>query len=649
MRASIAPARRSPATFENAGAGAGLLATLWLALLWLGAPLLGAASREGATLAERAALRTRNAIALGVGIPFVLGFAHALYGEICLIAALPCVVLAWRPAAQRTTAARHAPLSRAWVWLTIVTAALVLLLWPQLLRPPLEGDTLAYHLPNAFAWARTHTLWVTGTRYWWYPGGSELFAAGMIAVGARWSLPLAGGAAALLLTLRIVAFAARRSSATAVTAAGALCAVALLTTPVAAGQVGTLQNDLWLAAATLEVLWSLLYARSSRALLVSVGLCALIKPLGAVVALAAGVAYFVARVAVQRGEPPFSSRAIDVAGGFLPLLLWIVRDVLLAPGALSPIASKALAEPWGSTIAGQGLTGLTTLLRALAAAGAATIAFALIPFVALGEFFVRSLRARLGAEGLAFGTLSLTGVLVSGLYLAAPFGFAGSVPQLANGASLRFDLPALACACAVVALFAARAPLLVGGLALLSSLFGVARFQALFWNDAPTRSALPAAFTCALLVAVLAWVVFWHPDWKRWAALFGTACAAALLCVGVWLSSTRAVAFYDEGMRSDPSGVPTGLFSRLVQLRPPALVALDVRAGSISMLLPRTTVYDALDSQPCAQARRLGALLVVGTDRDTPAAVRAARRTLALHACGRVVYADRAAVIASPL
>ncbi len=625
------------------------MATLWLALLWLGAPLLGS---DTSTLAERAAKRARNAIVLGVAIPFALGYAHALYGETCLVAALLCVAAAWRPVALRAAAraaAGYAPLSRAWPWLAIVTAALALLLWPQLVRPPLDGDTLAYHLPNAFSWVRAHTLWVTGTRYWWYPGGSELFAAGLIAVGARWSLPLAGGCAALLLAFRVTAFAARRSATSGAAVAGALCGVALLTIPAAAAQVGTLQNDLWLAAAVLEVLWSLLYASSSRALIASVALCALVKPLGPAVALVAAFAYFAARVVVQRGAPPLSARAIDVAGGFIPLALWIVRDVLLAPGALIPVASTMVADPWRTTIAGQGFTGAATLLRALWAAGAATLAFVLVPFAAFAEFVVRAMRGRLGDQGLAFGALSLTGVLVSVLYLLAPFGFMGSVPQLANGASLRFDLPAMACGAAIAALVAARLPLVVGALALAASLYGAARFEAIFWNDALTHSTLPvAAFSALLVMAMVAAVVF-RPAWRRWVSGAGAACAAALLCVGVALAGTRAVSFYDAGMRSDPDGEPSALFARLSRLHPHAVVALDVRAGAIAMISPGTRVYDALDAAPCAQARRLGALLVVGTDPDTPPAVRLARRSAALHDCGRVLYSDAAAVIAAPL
>ncbi|TAM74052.1 hypothetical protein EPN44_12125 [bacterium] len=628
------------------------MATLWLALLWLGAPLLRSSSSDASTLAARAAERVRNAIILGVAIPFALGYAHALYGEMCLVLALFCVALAWRPVALRAATAAsagYAPLSRAWPWLSIVTAALVLLLWPQLVRPPLEGDTLAYHLPNAFAWVRAHTLWTTGTRYWWYPGGSELFASGLIAVGARWSLPLAGASAALLLAFRVTAFAARRSAASGAAVAGALCAVALLTIPAAAAQVGTLQNDLWLAAALLEVLWSLLYARSSRALMLSVGLCALVKPLGPAAALVAAFAYFAARVVVQRGNPPLSARAIDVAGGFIPLALWIVRDVLLAPTALIPISSTMVADPWRTTIAGQGFAGAATLVRALLAAGAATVVFAFVPFAAFAEFVVRAVRGRLGDQGLAFGALSLTGVLVSALYLAAPFGFAGSVPQLANGASLRFDLPALACGCAIAALVAARLPLVVGALALASSLYGAARFQAIFWNDAVTRSTPFVAALSVLLVVAMVVAVVLRPAWRRWVSGAGAACAAALLCLAVSFASTRAVAFYDAGMRSDPGGEPTALFARLSHLRPRAVVALDVRGGAIAMISPGTLVYDALDASPCAQAQRLGALLVVGTDVDTPLALRSARRSAALHDCGRVRYSDAAAVIAAPL
>ena len=67
----------------------------------------------------------------------------------------------------------------------------------------LEGDTLAYHLPNAAAWVRAGSIWTTTTRYWWYPGGSELFAAGLLAVAGPFSVLVAGAGPVALLGMRL--------------------------------------------------------------------------------------------------------------------------------------------------------------------------------------------------------------------------------------------------------------------------------------------------------------------------------------------------------------------------------------------------------------------------------------------------------------
>lgn len=611
-----------------------MLGAAWFALLWFGAPRLEPSEDRAARLADRA----RNAVILGVAIPFVLGFSHALYGVTCLAAAVLCVALAWRSAARAADAAGAAALRLDW-WPTIVVAAVALAVWPQLVRPPLDGDTLAYHVPNASSWVQSHSLWIARTRYWWYPGGSELFAAGLMAVGARWSLPLAGAAAAVLAALRLTAWYSRGGS-----SVGALIGAAFVTMTIAAPQVGSLQNDLWLAAALLEVLWVMVYSRSSRATIASLALCALVKPIGPIVALIGAVSYLAATLLLTRGQTPIPERSIDVAGGFIPFGLWIARDVLLDRVAVIPIAATAVPDPFRTTIAGHGWAGLVLLGHRLLEAGPSALVLALTPWVAAAVFIARAVRGSLpfDAETTAWGSLCFAGVLASVLYVFAPFGFAGSVPQLASGASLRFDLPSMVCGAALLVMAARHAPAVVGVPSLLAAAFGAVGVQWAFWNDALTRTCVPVT---ALGVALVWLALRWRSVWT-----VGAACvyAVAALCFGGSLAAGRAVAFYDAQMRAVPSGTPTKLFSALQRLRPRAAVALDVRAGMIAMVSPRTAVFDDVDSDPCGEARRESAVLVVGTDPDVPAFVREQRRAMALTRCGRVIYQDAAAVIAAP-
>jgi hypothetical protein len=73
----------------------------------------------------------------------------------------------------------------------------------------MQGDSIAYHLPNAAAWTVTHSIWTSGTWYWFYPGGSELFAAALFSVAGPAAVALAGFVALLLLAQRLPAFAVR--------------------------------------------------------------------------------------------------------------------------------------------------------------------------------------------------------------------------------------------------------------------------------------------------------------------------------------------------------------------------------------------------------------------------------------------------------
>ena len=172
-------------------------AAIWLLGLYAAAPALRAGPNY--SFPDRLC----DALILGVAIPFALGFVHALYWGACWGALLLCIAIAAgrslnerNPTSENT--ARPAPY--------LLIAALLLVAWPQLTRPLLDGDSLSYHLPNAAAWVHAHSLWTATTRYWWYPPASELFASALYAVGSPFALPWCGFCALALLGFRIAAW-----------------------------------------------------------------------------------------------------------------------------------------------------------------------------------------------------------------------------------------------------------------------------------------------------------------------------------------------------------------------------------------------------------------------------------------------------------
>jgi len=575
------------------GALSGALAALWLGALWFAAPLLGC--RAGDPVG-----RLRDAVILGVAIPFVLGFLHLLYGPVCLTAAAGlCLARLRRPAPDGRP---DGPPRFPNVWLALPVLAAALAAAPALFQPPLEGDTLIYHLPNAAAWVHAGSVWATNTRYWWYPGGSELFASGLLAIGAWWSVGSAGFAAAALAGARIAAWGAELGAPRWV--AGSIGA-AFVAAPVAAAQAGDLQNDLWLTAFFLETLWQL---RDREPAPWSLGTLAIVKPTGM---LFAAIAAFAGR-----------ARARDLFW-LAPLVMWIARDAILWRTADIPPASTAYPL-WQTTIAAHGAGGFATLGAALLYAGIPTLWFAALPL--FGSAF-RAVRAQAAA-----------GVAASLAFVVAPFGFAGSVPQLSSGASLRFDLPAMAVGALVTCAIAARAPLVVGGLAAIAALWGESVWLARYAADVATRLAVP------VVAALVALGFAFRERAGRMRVALSIACCAALMIFGA-CAATRAVGFYDAALAGPDR--PTRLYDWLQSERPAAIVAQDIHPGAVSVLSHGTSVSDVIESDPCAQAKSARALLVVGDDPAVPAATRA-RRFAAARRCGRTLFADRGAIVVAP-
>jgi hypothetical protein len=592
-------ARPSDATRALSPTASGIAAALWLGGLAYASPAF--AARGGA------ADRLRDALALGVAIPLVLAASGLLFPSACVALLAVAVIIRTRVRPPRLERPVAAPGSRrdvaSLIGLALPSAAAVATSWPMLVRPLLQGDSLGYHLPNAAAWSVTHSLWTTGTWYWWYPGGSELFAAGLFTVAGPLAVSLAGFAALLLLAHRLAAFAERAGFSR--FAGGAFAAAATTIAPIAL-QGGSLENDVWLAAWLLELVWALLHERAaaSRALAVT----GLLKPYG----------FLFAAVAAALGR----ARGRDVALGFAPIALWLARDAILWKTATIDPSALAFPNLAGTTIVAQGFAGIATLGSALWNAGPGM----LVAVVALAATIVASREPLLRWTAL--------GAFV--FFLIEPFGFRNDQPQLATGASLRFALPALVLGLVGVLPLLRRVaqPLAFGCLALAA--YQVAEVVAIFANDATTHRWYVAALVVA--VAIVA-------DALRTRGVATALAGLALVAYAVRLTGSHPIDYYDD-LVARGNGV-SHLFAWLANDRPAAVIGDHIRIGAIAFISPGTLVSNTVLVDPCGEARRAGALLVIADDPPTSDAALAGRRAYG-RACGPVRYADGSALVVAP-
>ncbi len=477
-------------------------------------------------------------------------------------------------------------------------AAASLVCWPPLVRPLLDGDTLLYHLPDAVAFAQAHSVWTAVAPYWPYPAASEIFAAGLFAVSGPWSLPLCGIVPALLLTARIYRVA--RTSNMPSYCASAI-ALAFICTPVAAFQVGTLQNDLWLAAFFVEVVT---FADRSP---LSLAVCAMLKPFGW---LEGVIAAFAAR---------FQLRTLLLAS--IPLLVWIGRDgILLLEGAKIGVTAPAYLP---SAIAGN----LAIAVPQLAHGVSAVTPQAFVWLAAL-------------VAGLAFSAsrrYAVAGIATLVVYAFLPVSYRiNDANYTLDASSFRYALPALACGALAAATLSRKFAREISVAAFAIFLWGSWSVLALFWNDAYTRYAILAA---ALAIAAAAATA-------RTRGIAPAALLLAAILVGRWAASSRAAGFYADWMR-DPSGNPTGVFSWIAQERPPAIAAQNVRLGAIFMMSPRTRALEVTEPSGCTLARRDGMLFLVGRNEGL-APAQMAKAFANARACGAVLYQDGAAIVVKP-
>jgi hypothetical protein len=577
-----------------------LLGALWLLGLFAAAPALRTSP------VYRFADRLRDALVLGVAMPLGLGYVHLLYPGALWIALAVCAAVALKrgvPRQVRDDAARE-PSAETPPYILI--AAIAAIGWPSLMRPLLDGDSLSYHLPNAAAWSHAHGLWTTDPRYWWYPPASELFASALYTVAGPFALPWSGFGAFALLGFRLHSWVRDECGAPPLLA-DALAAATVTATPLAL-QAATLQNDVWLAAFTVETL-SCLRRHDSGAAARSIAVVALLKPYGVLFAIACALA----------GKAPLRVwGAAAFAFG-----LWLVHDALLWKSAIVPQASTSYGNTLDSTILAHGMPAFALLVK-VAAVASPFAAFAL-----LAAFF----GPLLAAHRRALGWMALFALA---FYVVMPLAYAGPGPQLATGASLRYAAPAIALGAIVVSPWLLPASQVAAIAFLLCAIFGIAQNVALYWYDAPSR--------LALAIALLFVAIVWGSARKR-AAWPIAAGAAVAIVASSWMAARFPAAYYADALRYE--GRSTQLYAWIGRMQPRAIGGIGLRLGTVNVLSPRSRSLDLPDIAPCATARSQRVALVAVAEPERTRAFNLARLRAA-RACGRAVYDDGIAVVSLP-
>ena len=553
----------------------GALGVLWLLGLWLAAPVLGSARNATQQLAL--------AIALGCLIPLCLGLLNLLYWWSLWVALL--ALLAVR--LSRRTRRVDRDEDQTWPWDAVIGfAALLALAWPTAVRPVMDGDTLIYHLPNAASWVAQHGVWATGTRYWWYPPASELFASGLFATGGIGVVGWAGLMPPVLLLL-IARRVARRAGVAPF--AGTLLACALLATPVAAVQIVSLQNDVWLTALFLFALTEYLPP--------IFGVLALTKPYGWLLSATAS--------SVWASDRKQLIKALAFSGG--ALALWIVRDLILMPHAAVPIATTRILDVVDTTLASHLPGSLATLAKASWNAG---IVWCLFLACGIASAFLSPNRQ-----------LRWAAVISICLFAIIPTGYGiASAEQLATGESLRFALPIAGLGLTWMVSSLQRATPLVAVVAGIGTIAGVATQWQISYNDATTRDA-PIVVIVATLVAVGSLLL---RDGR------GRTVVLSCLCL---LLGALAAGLADSHPADYVADVYGGAFAFAASQHFERIITLGLPAGAAITVDPKVNAFDGMDWGTCVEAQALGAIVITKIV-NLPRAD-----------CGRIVYRDGTTVV----
>ncbi|MGA3037319.1 MAG: hypothetical protein ABSE64_07505 [Vulcanimicrobiaceae bacterium] len=544
-------------------------------MLWYAAPLL---SRE-----ERIDVpsRLRNMLVLLLAIPLVLATLHVLTLVGVFLAAT--IVCGLRAYIARGTTTAFDP------WEGLAAAVTLIVASPYIPRAPTDGDSLAYHLPNALAWVQAHSLDPTWMRYWWYPPGSELSISGVVAAGGLWITGAVSLLAAVMLSTRLVLW--LRTLDVPAPAAVALSA-AFITISTVAFQTYDQRNDLILAAWFLEALWMLRTPDWTG--IIPIVALSLMKPYGWAYALLATVCMSRPRLLV----------------GLVPILLWSLHDALLAPHAINSVESTYSSGAWSTTILGNLPSSLAVLALAVGARGPAMVVFFLAPLFAL--FMPGEVRR-----------LAFIGIVSIVFFLLSPFGYGNNLPQLAFGWSLRFDLPALVLGVLCVAPIARRIPIVVIALSILSAVAGFARLLYILNHD-PT---ILAAVSFACIAGIAACLAF-SPQLRRVSAPLASVASLALFLYGSGVASANVVSFY-----GDSHSVYAWF-----RAHPHDAESVNLRAGTLLMLAPAVRIIDA-DGIDCEGAQIEKAWIVVAKGDE---------RAQDARGCGRVLFEDADVIAVSP-
>jgi hypothetical protein len=576
----------------------GVLAALWLLGLYYAGPALRG------SIGYRFVDRLRDAIVLGVGIPLVLAGLHLLYPIFAWFALAFFVGLAFfrgrsfDDLGAATLARLEPPL--------VTIAAIALIAWPPLIRPILEGDSASYHLPIAAAWVHAHSLWVVDARYWWYPPGSESFAAGILLVAGAFAVNWSGLAAILLLAFRMYEW-TREGLGAPRWLADAIVAATVTVYPIGM-QAGTLQNDVWLAAFFIESLRCMatadVFASMRSAIVLS-----LIKPFGLLFALFSGV--------VSRLRP------IIWIGVLIPIGLWAAHDAALWNSSIIPTWGPSATDKWSNSIAGNGLP--TILLFASVILTVSPFAALAIAAAAVGPLIIRRNHLAVGLAGT--GTVSLL--------MFTPLVTNDWYQLLSSGQSLRFAVPAIALGAIILTPLAIRFRRVAIVLLWISSLFGALEVFQVFWNDIPTLSAIAVSLIAVAIASIRSAQI-------RWVAptAFGAAVIASVLIVARFPAT-----YYSDGWRVH--GNSTRFYEWVGRARPVALGGWGLRLGAVNELSPSTRTVDLPDVGACEMARRLGLELVAMAENDRTTTFNASRLSSA-RSCGTIIYDDGIAVVVVP-
>lgn len=557
------------------------LAALWLCGLCYAAGIFTSRPDPGS--------RLRDAMILGVLIPYSAGLLGLLYAPVCWSLLVAACVVAWYR--KRGVEEQPRALGARYV---IVLGVAMLIAWPQLVRPLLEGDSLWYHLPNAASWVHGHSVWRTSTAYWWYPSASELFAAALYCVANPLSVALTGLLPVLLLGFRCADFAKVHLDDE---LSSGIVGATVISLPTIALQAGALTNDVWQTAFFVEMLWCAGHAK--EALGRALGIEIFVKPQS----LLFGFLGIAATGEWKRAWNP----------ALVVLALWLVRDaVLLQLGPMISPSDTAYPNIVSTTIAANLPAALTTLIFALVNLGPVTcLAFALGALSAVLPLKDRAMR--------------VCGTAVFLLFAILPFAYNNPDGVLANGSSLRYAQITLVVGVLAFAALLRRSRLAVAALGLIAIGAGVKNVASIFWNDDTTHGMWVVA--AVVMLAVVA------NFWMRKPLLYAATATVAIV-YATSLAATNPVAYYDDALSLH--GRRSAFFTWLERARPVSIVSFGMSTGAINVISPATDTRDSLNpARACDDARAHSSMLLYAN-------------VAGLSPCGAIVYQDDVVTLASP-